>query len=147
MKDVGRCFGERCQELVDLTLQRHLESASEPLGEFASMPIVSRRRRLRDNALYPPAVQVDCPDPNCWGLGYLGFDTVMCFVCERTWTPEEMGLPAPVNCDIEEIMGVKVKKCPKCQEYIEKNGGCDHMTCKCGYEFLWSTLQPYRRPN
>jgi ariadne-1 len=42
-------------------------------------------------------------------------------------------------------MGVKVKKCPKCTEYIEKNGGCDHMTCRCGHEFWWSSLTPYRR--
>jgi ariadne-1 len=45
-------------------------------------------------------------------------------------------------------MGVAVKRCPKCSQYIEKNGGCDHMKCGhrgCGYEFWWSTLQPYER--
>ena len=29
---------------------------------------------------------------------------------------------------------------------IQKNGGCDHMTCRCGFQFYWSTLLPYR-PN
>jgi len=83
--------------------------------------------------------------PGCWGLGYLGFDTVMCFMCEEQWNPEEGGVPMPVDVDVEEVMGVKVKKCPKCSEYIEKNGGCDHMTCRCKYEFWWSTLAPYRK--
>jgi hypothetical protein len=35
-----------------------------------------------------------------------------------------------------------VKKCPGCGEYIEKNGGCDHMRCRCGYNFWWSTRKP-----
>ncbi|CAF3854439.1 unnamed protein product [Rotaria sp. Silwood1] len=41
------------------------------------------------------------------------------------------------------------KKCPKCPYQIEKNDGCDHMTCiKCRHEFCWSCLvdfQPIRQ--
>ena len=38
--------------------------------------------------------------------------------------------------------------CPNCTIYIEKTGGCDHMTCKtCGYEFCWECLQSYRNHN
>merc|ERR1711920_921414 len=39
------------------------------------------RRRLQENELYPREVQVDCPLPDCLGIGYLGFDNVMCFIC------------------------------------------------------------------
>jgi hypothetical protein len=39
-----------------------------------------------------------------------------------------------------------IKKCPKCDVNIEKNDGCDHMTCnKCKYEFCWSTLKKYQK--
>jgi len=33
------------------------------------------------------------------------------------------------------------KECAKCASTIEKNGGCNHMTCKkCKYEFCWVCL-------
>ncbi|KAF2104945.1 hypothetical protein NA57DRAFT_51735 [Rhizodiscina lignyota] len=38
------------------------------------------------------------------------------------------------------------KPCPSCNAPIEKNEGCDHMTCRkrgCGFEFCWLCLAPY----
>ena len=31
------------------------------------------------------------------------------------------------------VTGKKFKQCPKCKFWVEKNQGCDHMTCKCKF--------------
>jgi len=104
---------------------------------------LARRSRLQNNALYPPAVQVDCPCDDCLGLGYLGFDTVMCFICEHQWT-EGAGAAAATGGEYL-VDGVVVKRCPGCESPILKNGGCDHMICSsCKHEFFWTTLKPFR---
>ncbi|KAJ7233990.1 hypothetical protein C8J57DRAFT_1356553 [Mycena rebaudengoi] len=36
------------------------------------------------------------------------------------------------------------KECSKCMSTIEKNGGCNHMTCKkCKHEFCWVCMGPW----
>ena len=37
------------------------------------------------------------------------------------------------------------KSCPKCGVAIDKNGGCDHMTCRmCKHQFCWRCLADYK---
>ena len=35
------------------------------------------------------------------------------------------------------VKGHKFKQCTQCQFWVEKNEGCDHMTCRCGYQFCY----------
>ncbi|KAH6718593.1 hypothetical protein BKA61DRAFT_260653 [Leptodontidium sp. MPI-SDFR-AT-0119] len=35
------------------------------------------------------------------------------------------------------------KRCPGCKRYINKNGGCQHMSCLCGKQFCWHCLKDY----
>jgi hypothetical protein len=39
------------------------------------------------------------------------------------------------------------KKCSNCNARIEKNGGCTHMTCRCGHEICWCYGGDYVRKN
>lgn len=35
-------------------------------------------------------------------------------------------------------------KCKSCMRLVEKSKGCNHMTCKCGFEFCYICGQAWR---
>jgi ariadne-1 len=103
-----------------------------------------------------------CPFPNCEDAIYCkvipddldvvvpsvscSHDHRFCFGCSG---PDHQ----PANCRVAKMwlkkcaddsetsnwIAANTKECPKCQSTIEKNGGCNHMTCrKCKYEVLFS---------
>lgn len=114
-------------------LALHVSAKARQLAEE-----LEQRFDLERNQLYPEEVRVDCPNSNCVGLGYLEFDTVMCFLCEHRWLPGRDQLKGiQPGTDLPKT----VKPCPRCDVLIEKDGGCDHMTCQCGWDFMWSTLE------
>lgn len=87
-----------------------------------------------------------------------------CFVVECScgfricWKCKEFA-HAPLTCERfkrwkreinEESLNAKwltenTKFCPKCKNAINKNGGCHHMTCYCGYEFCWNCGQDWTK--
>lgn len=138
-----RCWGNGCLVEMSIPLWNALAECSPQHLREGGVCTVLRRRRLQMNPLFPPAAQVDCNQLGCHGVGYLGSDTVMCFLCEAQWAPYDApGLSIRHSEDPYHSTGTK--ECPKCRVRIEKNGGCDHMTCPCGHEFWWTTLQPFR---
>jgi ariadne-1 len=89
--------------------------------------------------------QVDCEE-EC-GASY-------CFECGYEWH-------APMTCELMRRwqkqcaddsetynwIHAYTKDCPKCRTAIEKNGGCNHMSCRqpaCRYEFCWMCLGEWR---
>jgi ariadne-1 len=42
-----------------------------------------------------------------------------------------------------DYINLNAKKCPQCRSDIEKNGGCNHMICRCGHQFCWVCLGPH----
>lgn len=53
------------------------------------------------------------------------------------------GSPEDQVCGVclEEVAHMEdMKRCPSCNVLIQKNGGCDHMRCRCGCHFNWSEV-------
>ena len=38
---------------------------------------------------------------------------------------------------------LKLRRCPSCDAPVQKNGGCNHMSCLCGANFQWSRATPF----
>jgi hypothetical protein len=45
--------------------------------------------------------------------------------------------------DKSKVNFVSVKRCSSCKELIEKGPGCNHMSCRCGFQFCWACLRPW----
>jgi len=59
--------------------------------------------------------------------------------------PEARSLPRSTR---RALRRAHVKACPHCHSVIEKNGGCNVVTCVCGHQFRWDevrTIVPCRK--
>lgn len=78
-----------------------------------------------------------------------------CFACNQEAhvpaTCEQVKLWAKKGQDDSETthwLLANTMECPKCKCTIEKNGGCNHMTCRqCRYEFCWLCRQNWKGHN
>ncbi|EGG16325.1 hypothetical protein DFA_09355 [Cavenderia fasciculata] len=106
-----------------------------------------------------------CPTPGCESIvtsdsSDASLDIVQCSQClfrfclkchresHLPCTCEQMALWEQKCRDESETThwkSVNCKQCPKCQSSIEKNGGCNHMTCRsCTYEWCWVCMRPWK---
>ena len=67
-----------------------------------------------------------------------------CFKCNNPWHPN---MPCEEFIDKiykSYIKSAEVRFCPSCHSLIEKNDGCNHMTCiQCNYQFCWICGKQY----
>jgi hypothetical protein len=45
----------------------------------------------------------------------------------------------------EQLIREKTRVCPSCLAHVEKDGGCNHMKCRCGAHFCWLCNQSYEQ--
>lgn len=66
--------------------------------------------------------------------------------CEEAAKLQQM--PADQQQATDDWFKQNTKKCPNCHSNIEKNDGCNHMTCThCRYEFCWQCMGKWANGN
>eukprot|EP00937_MAST-01D_sp_MAST-1D-sp2_P005190 g5190.t1 len=96
------------------------------------------------NAVCAPShtrsVRCLCGTKFCFGCGEPAHEPVTCELLMQ-WIDKCQNESETANWILSHT-----KKCPKCHTRIEKNQGCNHMTCRaagCGHEFCWICMGPW----
>jgi ariadne-1 len=135
------------------------ERLSEEEVQIAAPELLEKYKEFRLRS-FAGAFGRWCPGPGCnrvvdksASAMLLGSRDADCNHCGTMFCVECHEEPhAPVSCDFLQKWKVKdtdesstvqwmtanTKHCPKCQSRIEKNGGCQYVTCrKCSHGFCW----------
>jgi len=150
---LATCPAEKCNEIV--TEEEVSKVAQELLPKFTNY-------QLR-NFVELNGTSRWCPGPGCdriaamtgknSSLSDANSIVATCDVCSTIFCIKCGAEPhAPLICSVLDTWNEKcknesetanwilanTKKCPKCNTRIEKNQGCNHMTCQqCKHEFCW----------
>ena len=135
-----KCVEYKCkEEISEDFILRHIENDKK---------LVEKYNRFKKRAsIFKDPNKKQCPEPDCESFlqknqnqKYVKCENghEFCFVCLR----KPHGL---TSCD--EFMenefltwkkSKRVKRCPRCKIFTEKNEGCNHMTCtSCKYQWCW----------
>jgi len=103
-----------------------------------------------------------CPAPRCGNAitaDMLHGTTVKCRCSFSFCFSCQYEAHAPASCDQVKLwqkkcnddsetghwLGANTKDCPRCSVLVEKNGGCNHMTCRqCSHEWCWMCNKPWK---
>ncbi|KAI9847219.1 MAG: hypothetical protein M1838_000979 [Thelocarpon superellum] len=82
-----------------------------------------------------PTVHCACGHDFCFGCSLSDHQPAPCALV-KMWSKK-----CEDDSETANWISANTKECPKCVSTIEKNGGCNHMTCrKCKHEFCWMCM-------
>lgn len=91
--------------------------------------------KKRDIDRIVPTVQCFCKHCFCFGCTLNDHQPAPCRLV-RLWLKK-----CEDDSETANWISAHTKECPRCHSTIEKNGGCNHMTCrKCKHEFCWMCM-------
>jgi ariadne-1 len=91
--------------------------------------------KKRELAIIAPTVHCHCKHSFCFGCTLADHQPPPCSLVKK-WLKK-----CEDDSETSNWISANTKECPKCNSTIEKNGGCNHMTCrKCKHEFCWMCM-------
>lgn len=144
-----RCMAHKCNAICDEDKIRQLVSKkdaglSEKFDRFLLESYIEDNRRVKwcpsvphcGNAIRvedDELCEVECPCGMqfCFSCTNQAHSPCSCIMWEL-WSKKCQDESETVNW-----LTVNTKLCPKCRKPVEKNGGCNHVSCLCGQSFCW----------
>lgn len=147
-----------CPAEADCSGQLDLEQLSDHL---AAEDLDKLHRHALETQLIESGEAFFCSNPRCCEVLELNEDTEigvecpscftrLCSSCKVAWhnglTCEEyQGLPEAERSEADLTLlnlarAEEWKRCPRCRTMISLTTGCNHMTCRCSYEFCYICL-------
>lgn len=104
----------------------------------ASRAAAKRRKRDGPTSYIVPTVTCQCGHSFCFNCAHEGHAPAVCDIV-KLWIRK-----CEDDSETANWIQANTKECPKCSSTIEKNGGCNHMSCrKCRYEWCWICSGPW----
>ncbi|KAF4300846.1 putative ring finger protein [Botryosphaeria dothidea] len=111
--------------------KENLKWCPAPNCEFAVDCPVKQKDLLR----IVPTVICECKHHFCFGCSLNDHQPAPCALVKK-WLKK-----CEDDSETANWISANTKECPRCHSTIEKNGGCNHMTCrKCRHEFCWMCM-------
>ena len=141
-----KCVDFLCKEVIsEEFILNHIKDDKTLVDKYNKFKL--RAEIIKDNN------KKQCPHPDCESYLEKSRNTKYvkcklgheyCFDCLK---PPHGNTSCEDNVDKQFLKWKKhrrIKRCPRCKIFIEKNEGCNHMTCKsCKYEWCWLCEGPY----
>ncbi|KAF2835043.1 hypothetical protein M501DRAFT_942842 [Patellaria atrata CBS 101060] len=150
-----KCPGEGCERIVDSKSLKLLvtEDLKDRYHELLTRTYVDDMNNLKwcpapdctyavecgvkqkDLTKIVPTVTCSCGHHFCFGCSLNDHQPAPCMLVKK-WMKK-----CEDDSETANWISANTKECPKCHSTIEKNGGCNHMTCrKCRHEFCWMCM-------